>query len=317
MNQSIKIARNKTIYESREATIEALNTSVVHQTSMLLMHLYNKEDGTTAAMITVGIADGQGSDKYQVVVNEVDLAVLSTYTNETPMWINLGGMEIGDTFDKVTYNDMFTKLLYPYVAPTISLAASPGSKVLEKGTSHPNIVLTATTQKFAQDITEVVFLINSAEVYKVPSPKKTGGKETYTHPEVTENSTFQAQVYDGRTRVSSNTFSYTFVYPAYIGKCTKDIVTPTADVILAGTKKIQNPGTLTSTYTYNDEKCFVALPTGWTLSSIKDASGYEIIDSFRKDTVAVVGTDGQSVNYNVYTMIESVGLENFTITFTR
>lgn len=317
MNQSIKIARNKTIYKSREATIEALNTSIVHQTSMLLMHLYNKEDGTTAAMITVGIADGQGSNKYQVVVNEVDLAVLSTYTNETPMWIDLGGMEIGDTFDKVTYNDMFTKLLYPYVSPTISLAASPGSKVLEKGTSQTNIVLTATTQKFAQDITEVVFLLNSAEVYKVPSPKKTGGKETYTHPEVTENSTFQAQVYDGRTRVSSNTFSYTFVYPAYIGKCSKDIVTPTADVILAGTKKIQNPGTLTATYTYTDEKCFVALPPGWTLSSIKDPSGYEIIDSFRKDAVAVVGTDKQSVNYTVYTMNESVSLDNFTITFAR
>lgn len=317
MNQSIKIARNKTIYESREATIEALNTSVVHQTSMLLMHLYNKEDGTTAAMITVGIADGQGSNKYQVIVNEVDLVVLSTYTNETPMWIDLGGMEIGDTFDKVTYNDMFTKLLYPYVAPTISLAASPGSKILEKGTSQTNIVLTATTQKFAQDITEVVFLLNSSEVYKVPSPKKTGGKETYTHHKVTENSTFQAQVYDGRTRVSSNTFSYTFVYPAYIGKCSKDIVTPTADVILAGTKKIQNPGTLTTTYTYTDEKCFVALPPGWTLSSIKDPSGYEIIDSFRKDTVAVVGTDKQSVNYTVYTMNESVSLDNFTITFAR
>lgn len=317
MNQPIRIARNKNLYDSRDAVIEALNTSIVHQTAMPLLHMYTKEDGTIAAMLTIDIADGQGPDKYQIVVNEIDLAVLSTYTNETPMWITLGGMEPGNTFDKVTYNDMFTKLLYPYVAPTVSLAASPGSRVLEKGTSQQNIAFTATTKKFAQNITEVEFLLNSSVIYAVPSPKAAGGQETYTHPEVTENSTFQARIYDGRTIVSSNTFSYTFVYPAYIGKVTKDIITPTQELILLATKKVQNPGTLTSTYTYDDEKGFVATPPGWTLSSIKDPSGYEIIDSFRKDTVAVIGTDGQSVNYNVYTMIESVGLENFTITFAR
>lgn len=318
MNQKIEIAQNKNLYDSRDATIEALNTSVVHHIGMPYLHRYTKEDGSIAAMLTIGINEGQGQDKYQIVVNEIDLAVLSTYTNDTPLWINLGGMEEGMTFDKVTYNDMFTKLLYPYVAPTISLVSNKGTRVLEKGTSIENITFTATTKKFAQDITEVVFLMNSQKVYEVPSPKKSGGQETYTHPEVTENSTFQAQVYDGRTRVTSNqSFSYTFVYPAYHGKCAKDIVTPTADIIKAGKKEIKNPTNITATYTYADEKCFIALPPGWTLSSIKDPSGYEIIDSFRKDTVAVVGTDGQSINYTVYTMNESVSLENFAITFTR
>ena len=318
MDQLISIARNKNIYDSRESLIDALDNAVVHHIATPLLHRYYKNDNEEiAAMLTIGIADGQGKDKYQIVVNEIDLSILSTYTNETPMWINLGGMEIGDTFDKVKYNDMFTKLLYPYVAPTIKLSASPGSKVLEKGTSQQNISFTATTQKFAQNITEVVFLLNSEVIHTVESPKPNGGTENYVHSEVTENSTFQARVYDGKTQVFSNTYSYTFVYPAYIGKLSKDVITPTQEDILGGTKYVQNPGNLSCTYTYDDEKVFIATPPGWTISSIKDPSGYEIIDSFRKDNVNVIGTDGKSIQYSVYTLISSMGLENFTITFIR
>ena len=317
MKQDIRIAQSKQVYASRDAVIEALNTSVVHHKAMLLQHNYTDESGKTVAMLTLGIGDGQGEDKYQIVVNELDLEILATYTNTTPTWIELGGIEVGSTFDKNTISEMFDKLLYPYVAPSISLKSSVSKTIYEHGETISNILFTATTKKYARNITEVRFLCNSSVVNTISSPKEAGGTETYTHPSITSTSTFQAQVYDGTTRVSSNGITYTFVYPAYIGKIAKTISVPTQDDIKKLGKKIQSPGTLTATYTYNDEKICVATPPGWTISSIKDPSGYEMIDSFRMDNVQVTGLDGNAITYNVYTLKESIGLENFKLTFNR
>lgn len=317
MKQDIILSRNKNKYQSRDDMLSALNDTVVHKTGTPLLHIYVDENGNDVGMITIGIGDGQGKDKYQILVTEVDLGILSTYTNETPMWIDLGGMKIGDTFNKVTYNEMFTKLLYPYVPPTISLSSSPSSKVSEKGTSVDNIKLTATTKKFARDIKTVKFYLNSSEIYNVDSPNPIGGQEIYTHDSVIDNSTFQAKVFDGEQEVSSNTLSFTFVYPCYVGKVSSNVITPTQDNIKSLTKKVQNPGNISVTYSYADEKACIATPPGWEIKSITDPSGYELIDSFRKDIVSVTGIDNKPVDYNVYTMIESVGLENFKITFIR
>ena len=317
MKQEIVIARNKNIYSSRDALIASLNDSVVHAIGMPLLHIYNKDDGTKAAMLTIGIGNGQGADKYQIVVNEVDLAVLSTYTNKTPMWIDLGGMKIGDTFDALTYNEMFTKLLYPYLAPTISFSVSPSGRIFENGSQAGPFTLSVNITKKAQNIQRVQFFNNSEVIHTVLSPKPGGGMESCVTDVITSNASFNVKVYDGTTDLASSTIAIKFVYPYYVGKVTKDVIVPTGDAIKKLTKTIKQPENVSVTYTFNDEKLVFAVPPGWTISSIKDPSGYEIIDSFRKDTVSVTGLDGKAVSYTVYTMIESVGLEDFKISFNR
>lgn len=63
-----------------------------------------------------------------------------TYTNLTPMPNEVGGLEIGTTFDSVSFEDMFTSLLYPYQYPSFSnfyISELP-STILEVGDSIPS-----------------------------------------------------------------------------------------------------------------------------------------------------------------------------------
>lgn len=59
-----------------------------------------------------------------------------TYTNLTPMPESVGGLEIGSTFDSVSFEDMFTSILYPYQYPSFSIFTINGQNtILEVGDS--------------------------------------------------------------------------------------------------------------------------------------------------------------------------------------
>ena len=59
-----------------------------------------------------------------------------TYTNLTPMPRSVGGLEIGSTFDSVSFEDMFTSILYPYQYPSFSIFTINGQNtILEVGDS--------------------------------------------------------------------------------------------------------------------------------------------------------------------------------------
>ena len=61
---------------------------------------------------------------------KIEQAVESlNYTNDMPMLTSLGGYPAGTTFDNVSIANFLTGLLYPYVAPKISLSSTPGSGV--------------------------------------------------------------------------------------------------------------------------------------------------------------------------------------------
>jgi hypothetical protein len=48
----------------------------------------------------------------------------STYTNSTPVPQSHGGIEAGETFNGLTMQQMFDKILYPYIAPNVNLSVS-------------------------------------------------------------------------------------------------------------------------------------------------------------------------------------------------
>lgn len=66
-----------------------------------------------------------------------------TYTNDTPMPEEVGGYEIGDTFNNASLQQLFTNLLYPYQYPAVSAFSISGqSTTLEVGDSVPGGVHT-------------------------------------------------------------------------------------------------------------------------------------------------------------------------------
>ena len=235
-------------------------------------------------------------------VNVLTDAECVSYSNDTPTVSAHGGIPAGSTFDNVTIKKMLDDILYPYTKALISLAASPGAAVREKGTTLDSIALTATVTKKSENITKVEFLKDSAVVGTISSPKAGGGTETYTYDEgVSANCSFKARVTDAKNgTVDSNALSYVFVYPLYIGSLDAAASNPTEAQIEAMEKKVVSKSNQSYTYTVDNKRMAIACPPGWTLSKIVDPNGFDVTSSFAVKTVSITGLDGTAQDYTVY-----------------
>lgn len=238
------------------------------------------------------------------------------YTNPTPTVSAHGGIPAGSTFDNVSVKKMLDDILYPYTKPTVSLAATPGAAIREKGTTLDSIALTATITKKSEDIKKVEFLKDGAVVGSVSAPKAGGGKETYTHTGgVNANCAFKAKVTDAKNGVvESNALQYTFVYPLYIGSLDAAASSPSAEQITAMEKRIVNKSVQKFTYTVDNKRMAIACPPGWTISKIVDPNGFDVTASFAKKSVSITGLDKTAQTYSVY-VSEPTTQSAFTVTF--
>ena len=111
--------------------------------------------------------------------------------------------------------------------------------------------------------------------------------------DITTNKTFTLTASDGKNNVSKS-ISYTFVSPYYTGVSTTDTLTETD--IKALTKKVETKGNKTINYTTSQSYMVFAYPSSYgAISSIIDQNGFNVTDSFVRNTVTV-----NSVDYYVY-----------------
>ena len=240
----------------------------------------------------------------------------TVYNNTTPTVTSLGGIAQGTTFDNVPINELLTNLLYPYIAPTISLSTNPGAQVREFGNPITEITLTAKTTKKSKPITEVKFYKGSDVIETVAAPTAGGGTETFKFTEaINANTSFKASVNDGQTNVNSNTVSFTFVYPMYVGDVTA--ASPDQDAIKAMEKLVTTkPSSKAKTHTLTSARFCIAYPASYgNLKSVLDANNFEILDDFVKETKSITGLDGTPQDYNVYTFKNVVTMTGFTVTY--
>ena len=240
----------------------------------------------------------------------------TVYTNDMPTVTSLGGIAAGTTFANMPINELLTTLLYPYIAPTISFSANPGAQVREYGDPINEIKLTANTTKKSKNITEVKFYEDSQLIHTVDVPKAGGGSETFTvTTPVTAGTLFKATVSDGQTITTSGSVNYTFVYPMYVGNVKE--ASPAQDEIVAMEKLvITKPSQTTKAHTLTDARFCIAYPASYgNLKSVLDANQLEILGDFVKETKEIVGLDGTSQPYNVYTFKNVVTMTNFTVTY--
>lgn len=238
----------------------------------------------------------------------------TVYTNEMAMVSPLGGLSAGQTFDNMPINELLTKLLYPYVQPTISLSASPNGGAYEKGAKVSTVALTANVGKKSEKITEVKFFDGNAEIHNA-EVNANGGAHSFTvSTEFGVNKTFKATVNDGKKTVTSNQISFNFYYPAYIGALDASAEIPTQEQIKGLTKKVQSAGNLTYSYTVDTKRMVVATPPNWEIRKILDPNSFDVTSSFKKHIVSVTGLDGTAQNYNVY-VSEPTTQTNFAMKF--
>ena len=236
---------------------------------------------------------------------------------------SLGGISAGTDLNNMSIQDVLTKLLYPYVAPSISasIVYSPTGGVYEFGQTVTVTQIKATVTKKSENITKVSFYRNGLLENSITSSVSDGGSFSYTFTNpisITSsisNSYFQAKVTDASGKVvSANTSALNFYYPYYYGVIGAN-VDITENLIKNLTKQVVSKGSKTYTYSPNYQRMVIAYPKSYgILSSILDPNGFEQLSSFTCLEKSIVGLDGTSQQYYVYINDASTNI-NFKMSF--
>ena len=226
-----------------------------------------------------------------------------TYISDKPSTVAIGGLPLGYTSDGISIVELIDNMLHPYKAPSISLSMTPSNTLYELGATISSLTLKATITQGSNDITSLVFL-------KDGSPLPSTSNPTLTQSNIRNNVTYSAYVSDNINRINSNSINIKFINPIYIGSLSEVNSTN----IKAMTKKIVNVSSQSYTYTINNKKMCIAFPSGWTLRNIIDPNGFDITQSFIKETINIYCLDGNSKPYTVYSS-EFTSQSSFTVKF--
>lgn len=235
------------------------------------------------------------------------------YTNTTPTPVTIGGISKGTKFNNVSIIDIIEQLLYPYVAPTITLVkGSSSSSVFELGT-ETSVTLTANVTKGSKDIDSIALYGNNKEIKTEWTTEQ--GEKTQTE-NIAETTKFIAKVQDNENTYSSSTITINGVDPFFYGTVsaapsdTKTINDLTKDIAVKGNK------TYTFTTKGTNNKYCICYPTTYDkLTSILDANGFENIDDFNVTEATRNRANGESEKYYVYTYQNAI-VDGVTTTFT-
>lgn len=223
---------------------------------------------------------------------------------------------VEDTFSKI--------LLITYTGPLITLSASGSSTVREKGNTVTSTNLTATTTKRSDPIAKVEFyqgatLLSSDDPATYPS----GGSLVYAYSTpFSDNISFTAKVTDngatgGPSTITSNTSSFTFVYPYFSGAGTPSL---SAASVTGLTKDVRtSTSSLNKSFTTaNGDVYYFAYPASYgALTSIKDENNFETIGDWTLRTENITGLDASAQSYRIYEFNNPVVAGTTDYTFIR
>ena len=211
---------------------------------------------------------------------------------------------------------MWDGLLYPYLAPTNVLTTDPAVYLMEFGHDTTTVELNATIGKNSNDIDEVRFYRDSVLIDTITDPDPEGGVETYTDTTaVSEDTSYFARVDDDLpATVQSNTRTFDYVYPMYIGSVTAQ---PPSEVnVKAMTKLVLAQSDQNQDYTITGERFCFAYPAAYTdLASVLDTNLFEIKNDFTKTMPSYTMDDSSSVAYKVYTFDNLTTVTDFNVQF--
>ena len=226
----------------------------------------------------------------------------TVYTNATPIVDPTGQIEPGDTFNEVPVNQMLTKILYPYVPPTISGTPSTASRVVEKGVTLTIDSVTANVGKKSEAITKVELYNGASLVEAKTESVASGGTFTFSNPiSLSADATLKVKATDAKpTVVEAEAGTYTFVYPFFHGTVAEG-VTPDGAAIATMLKDVSEKGDKTYAFTLANTCAVFAYPKAYgALSAIVDKHGFDNLPNFTQSTVSVTCADSTSQEYYVY-----------------
>ena len=242
----------------------------------------------------------------------------SRYNNDEPIYQEHGGVKVGTTFVDKTMQEMFDMILYPHLQPTISCQVLDPSNggIFEIGTTVSVRKIRLNVNSKSNKLKSISILKGSTVVVsKTNSLGKGGIYDFNVAVDLTTNTTFTGKVVDDiDDTVSSNSGTFSFVYPIYHGSYNGDAA-PTETQIKALTKHIEAKGTKSYRFNLTNTRACFAYPKAYgALRVIYDQNNFDVTSTFTQYEVNVVCADGKTVVYYVYTNNRST-VTNFTNKF--
>jgi hypothetical protein len=237
------------------------------------------------------------------------------YQNSEAMPTSVGGFSAGTTFTTPhTIQEMLDGLLYPYIAPSVSFSSS-SSLIQELGISLASVQLNVGITKKSDNIEKIEYYRGSTLLNTNSSPSTSGGNDSYTDTNiVNSNTTYSVKVYDSKPNIVSNSISFNYIYPMYIGNV--DDLNPTELDIKGMTKRLVVKSNQNLSYTLSNSRFCFAYPSSYgNLTSIKDPNNFEMLSTFTKTSSNFTMLDGKSVPYNIYTLSLPTSQTSFVITY--
>lgn len=238
---------------------------------------------------------------------------------------SLGGIQAGENLNGLDVKQILNKLLFPYVAPTVSasLSMSPSGTLFEHGATVTLVSMTGNVTKKSESIKNVKFHDTSTGTQLHAIFDNVDKSSSYTYmfsPPITitsnlPSSRFRFSVTDSMDKTYyANTTAISFCYPYYFGVADENVEI-NSDLITKMTKRVEQKGTKSYNYTSNQQAAYIAYPASYgKLTKIIDANGFDVTDTFTQYEILVVGLDGTEQSYYVY-RDKNATSTNFKITF--
>ena len=242
-------------------------------------------------------------------------AMQGKYLERTgPVVKTVGGISQGTQIYGKTYDQIFTEMFFPYVAPS-NFSIVPGgspynlTSILEKGTKVIINSLTPSATQGSKAITSFKVFKDAAYSQLVAQSEAIS---QITFDALVQNSIY-ATISDGQTTLKKS-WSANFVDPTFYGVLNKK-TQPLASEITAFPKNLLTKAKRTFTYSASDEFPFVAYPKEYgKITSVIDSNGYELINDFKRFEFDITFSNRTS-SYFVYLKQIAVINNKFDYTF--
>ena len=244
-----------------------------------------KPDGTTITIDENGVITAVGGGEAGGAADWIT----NTALGNIPKNFNTTGMSALELLKMATV---------AYVNPTATVSWSQTNTLLKVGQTFNLTVTVTSINKGTSDVEKLELYKGNDLLQTIPYEAGTTSYKFDLIEDIGDSVTFKVNVVDVEGKSTSDTKSYSFVYPYYWGS-SDDI--PTADTILLGTEMIESKGNKTLTHNAANQYVFIAYPASYgNLTSILDSNNFENIDGFTKIELTMDSMNG--TNYYCYYM---------------
>ena len=264
-------------------------------------------------------------EEVKTIINETPDPIADDiiFTTDMTTVSSLGGISAGTDLNNMSVQEVLTKLLFPYVAPTVnaSLTYSPTGNTFEYGNLVVITAINGTVTKKSEAITSVKFLDSSTVLQEITNGVSGTGSYKYTFSTpITissnlSNTRFRFSVTDSSNKTYyANTTNINFYYPYYFGVIEENEML-TNSLFTNLTKRVEAKGDKTNNYTTSNQCMLIAYPKSYgELKKILDANSFDVTGTFTKSEFNIIGLDGTSQPYYVY-INNASSVTNFRMTF--